>query len=99
MDTPWRSHIKWSPEHREKLLKEMYSFEVKGGIPYFNCLLLGQMSSGKTSFFNTCATALKDEGRLLNSLTIYTSDVGSVTSKVNKIFNNFLFDLKAVFLI
>lgn len=85
LEKPWRSHIKWIPEERHQLLEDLNSFKVKGGIPYLNCLLLGQAASGKTSFFNTSATALKDEGRLVNPLTVFKARGSSVTSKVTAI--------------
>lgn len=82
MISPWRSHgITWSESERRQLLDDIYNFKVKGGIQYLNCFLLGQSASGKTSFFNTCATALKDEGRILRPLTVLRAAGSSVTTK------------------
>lgn len=83
MRDPWRSHIIWTPQNRQQLLEDINNFEVKGEIQYINCLLLGQSASGKTSFFNTCATALKDEQRMLYPLTVYKASGKSVTVKVH----------------
>lgn len=98
MSEPWRSHIKWDDENRKKLLKNINEFRVKGDIKYLNCFLLGQAASGKTSFINTTATALKDEKRILNPLTVFKSHGSSVTTKVNAIHFSILYQLKnAVF--
>ncbi|XP_061177265.1 interferon-induced protein 44-like [Saccostrea echinata] len=77
MSIPWRN-FEW--KGKEVLLQEVSTFQVKGGVKYLNCLLLGQSASGKTSFFNTCATALKDENRVLAPLSVYKPSGSSVTS-------------------
>lgn len=82
---PWRSHIEWTSANKYKLLEDINRFKVKGGIQYLNCFLLGQAASGKTSFFNTSATALKDERRILAPLTVFKSSGKSVTTRVNAI--------------
>lgn len=85
MGKPWRSHIEWDDLNRKQLLEGINTFKVKGGVKYLNCLLLGQAASGKTSFFNTSYTALKDEGRIISPLTVFKSSGSSVTTKVNSI--------------
>ncbi|XP_062582164.1 interferon-induced protein 44-like [Saccostrea cucullata] len=74
---PWRN-FDW--REKDELLAEVSNFRIKGGVKYLNCMLLGQAASGKTSFFNTCATALKDEKRVLAPLAVYKPSGGSVTS-------------------
>ncbi|XP_048765776.2 interferon-induced protein 44-like [Ostrea edulis] len=81
MGKPWRSHIEWDDLNRKQLLEGINTFKVKGGVKYLNCLLLGQAASGKTSFFNTSYTALKDEGRIISPLTVFKSSGSSVTTK------------------
>lgn len=85
MEEPWRSHIQWTTQYRQQLLEDLSDFEVKGEVPYLNCLLLGQVASGKTSFFNTCLTAVKDERRMINTFAVLKPSVSSVTKKVNEI--------------
>lgn len=85
LETPWSSNITWTTANRQKLLEYINNYKVKGGIKYLNCFLLGQTASGKTSFINTSATALKDEDREIAPLTVLKSSGSSVTAKVNEI--------------
>ncbi|XP_061177266.1 interferon-induced protein 44-like [Saccostrea echinata] len=77
MERPWRD-FNW--RDKDELLYEVSNYQIKGGVKYLNCMLLGQAASGKTSFFNTCASALKNKDTVLAPLTVYKPSEKSVTS-------------------
>ncbi|XP_062613270.1 interferon-induced protein 44-like [Saccostrea cucullata] len=87
---PWRKisskfEDPWTREFKEELLQKINAIKPAGGIKYFNILLLGQAASGKSSFFNTCLTAIINEDRLVTSSLIYQSSSRSVTTALEAI--------------
>ncbi|XP_062617493.1 interferon-induced protein 44-like [Saccostrea cucullata] len=48
-------------------------------VPFFNCLLIGQIANGKTSFINSAVTAIADEGRRKSPFTVYSRGKESTT--------------------
>ncbi|XP_062573013.1 interferon-induced protein 44-like [Saccostrea cucullata] len=63
-------------------MQEVIEKKPPEGIGYFNILLLGQAASGKSSFFNTISTAIANEKRILEPLSVLESSDSSVTSKL-----------------
>jgi len=68
----------WAPSVYEKLKKEIATHELlkESGLKFFNVLLIGQISAGKSSFYNTIesvfseyVTTKADAGTLEKSLT------------------------------
>jgi len=62
---PWRKQKEknpWTEEVYKNLKEEIVTHELlkKANIEYFNVLLVGQVSAGKSSFFNTVETVFSD---------------------------------------
>ncbi|XP_061192162.1 interferon-induced protein 44-like [Saccostrea echinata] len=76
VDDPWTSQFK------EQLMEKIVNLEPAAGINYFNILLLGQAASGKSSFLNTCATAIEDNNRLITLSQVYQKASKSVTTSL-----------------
>ncbi|XP_062585411.1 interferon-induced protein 44-like [Saccostrea cucullata] len=71
-------------EEKKKLLEEIgtATSSLPQDVKTINCLLIGQVSAGKTSFCNAAATAIADEKRLIKPQTVYKSSVKSTTVKL-----------------
>ncbi|XP_062575816.1 interferon-induced protein 44-like [Saccostrea cucullata] len=72
----------WTPQFKEQLLEKIVKLKPAAEINYFNILLLGQAASGKSSFFNTCATAIEDSNRLKTLSQVYQKASKSVTTSL-----------------
>ncbi|XP_056016850.1 interferon-induced protein 44-like [Ostrea edulis] len=75
----------WKREFEDELLSEINKITPVGGINYFNILLLGPAAAGKSSFFNTCSTALMDENRLMGNNQVYQGASKTVSTSVEAI--------------
>jgi len=62
LDKPWRAHKEpWTEETKLMLQKEIVTYELTKdtGVPYINVLLVGEISAGKSSFFNSIESAFE----------------------------------------
>merc|ERR1712012_1313924 len=82
---PWRKlqYTSWTQEVYDELKDEIQTFELtKGaGIDYVNVLLIGEISAGKSSFFNSVESVFT--GRVTTRAGVGLSD-GSLTTQYRK---------------
>lgn len=60
------------------------NFPIQQSMKFLNVLLIGQASSGKSSFINTCATALLDENRIVTKVAVLEPMSSGVTTDVSR---------------
>ncbi|XP_056016514.1 reticulocyte-binding protein homolog 2a-like isoform X2 [Ostrea edulis] len=87
---PWREisntwEDPWKQEFKDELLLKINAIKPAGGINYFNILLLGQAAAGKSSFVNTCLTAVMDGNRIIPKNQVYQSSSTSVSRCVEAV--------------
>ncbi|XP_062613260.1 interferon-induced protein 44-like [Saccostrea cucullata] len=90
LQNPWRTisakwEDPWAKEFKQELLQKIITMRPDGDISYFNILLLGQAASGKSSFFNTCATAITNDDRIVTTNLVYQKASKSVTTALESI--------------
>ncbi|XP_062576004.1 interferon-induced protein 44-like [Saccostrea cucullata] len=81
--SPWRGIGPWNQKEKKKLLSSILNMNIEGDVKQINCLLIGQISSGKTSFCNAAATALADSGEIKSPFTVYQEGEGTTTKKLD----------------
>ncbi|XP_062617942.1 interferon-induced protein 44-like [Saccostrea cucullata] len=82
---PWRKMPLTTtkiPDMRRELMGKIKTFQKKGNVNFLNILLLGQSSSGKSSFVNSCATALYDANRIVTPCGVLEPQSESVTARL-----------------
>lgn len=60
------------------------AFKLPENCQNINILMLGYISSGKSSFANTLKTVFRDNGNLADPATVYGANWKSVTRKVKR---------------
>ncbi|CAH1792351.1 unnamed protein product [Owenia fusiformis] len=82
-ETPWRKGISWQNKDRDILIKSIQHYRPveEMNLRHANILLIGQIGSGKSSFYNTLQSIFK--GYVVNKA-ISGSGAHSITTKFRK---------------